>query len=301
MTIMKKPESLKIGDKVAIVCTARKFSREEAQPAIELLTSWGLEVVLGSTIDLDNYQLGGTDEERAQDFNEQLSNPEIKAIWCARGGYGTVRIIDAIDFTAFIDNPKWIIGFSDVTVLHSHVHNLGVETIHGLMAFSIAKSTAESRDSLYKALFGRELMYTISSTPENKVGFGEGEIIGGNLSILYSLLGSESSMNTAGKILFIEDLDEYLYHIDRMMHNLKRNGMLDNLQGLIIGGMTDMHDNAIPFGYDAKQIILSIVKDKEYPVVFDFPAGHGEENLALIMGSRAILEVDQRDVKLKFM
>lgn len=297
---MKKPESLKKGDKVAIVCTARKFSRVEAESAIELLTSWGLEVVLGSTIDLDNYQLGGTDEERAADFNQQLNDTSIKAIWCARGGYGTVRIIDDIDFTAFIENPKWIIGFSDVTVLHSHIHNLGVETIHGLMAFSIPKSTPESRDSLYKALFGRELIYTIAPEVENKLGESEGEVVGGNLSILYSLLGSKSSMNTAGKILFIEDLDEYLYHVDRMMHNLKRNGLLDNLKGLIVGGMTDMHDNAIPFGYDAKQIILSILKEKDYPIAFNFPAGHGEVNLALPMGRKAKLSVEESKVELKF-
>lgn len=297
---MKKPESLKKGDKVAIVCTARKFSRLEAESAIELLKSWGLEVVLGATIDLDNYQLGGTDEERAADFNQQLKDPSIKAIWCARGGYGTVRIIDDIDFTAFIENPKWIIGFSDVTVLHSHIHNLGVETIHGLMAFSIPKSTPESRDSLYKVLFGIELVYTIAPEVENKLGKGEGEVVGGNLSIIYSLLGSKSSMNTAGKILFIEDLDEYLYHVDRMMHNLKRNGLLDNLKGLIVGGMTDMHDNAIPFGYDAKQIILSILKDKDYPIAFNFPAGHGEVNLALPMGRKAKLSVEESKVELKF-
>lgn len=298
---MIRPDYLKQGDKVAIVCTARKFSREEAKLAIELMDSWGLEVVLGDTIGLDNYQLGGTDEERASDFTKQLKNPEIKAIWCARGGYGTVRIIDDIDFTGFVDNPKWIIGFSDVTVLHSHVHNLGVGTIHGIMAFSVEKSLVESRDSLYRALFGQDLSYQLKGDSENKSGKATGQIVGGNLSIIYSLLGSASSMDTKGKILFIEDLDEYLYHLDRMMHNLKRNGMLSGLAGMIVGGMTDMHDNAIPFGYDAKQIILSITKDYDYPIVFDFPAGHGVNNLALKMGSEVELEVIADRVSLKFL
>ncbi|KUF45280.1 muramoyltetrapeptide carboxypeptidase [Myroides marinus] len=297
---MIRPDYLKQGDKVAIVCTARKFSREEAKLAIELMNSWGLEVVLGDTIGLDNYQLGGTDEERANDFTKQLKDPDIKAIWCARGGYGTVRIIDEIDFTGFVDNPKWIIGFSDVTVLHSHVHNLGVETIHGIMAFSVEKSLVESRDSLYRALFGQELSYQIKGVEENRCGKANGVLVGGNLSILYSLLGSQSSMDTKGKILFIEDLDEYLYHIDRMMHNLKRNGLLNDLAGIIVGGMTDMHDNAIPFGYDAKQIILSITKEFDYPIVFDFPSGHGVSNLALNLGREVELEVLPNVVSLKF-
>ena len=297
---MIKPAYLKKGDKVAIVCTARKFSHEEAKQAIALLESWGLEVVLGDTIGLDNYQLGGTDQQRASDFTKQLKDPSIKAIWCARGGYGTVRIIDDIDFSGFVDNPKWVIGFSDVTVLHSHIHNLGVETIHGLVAFSVEKSLVESRDSLYKSLFGEGLAYEIESDNSNRLGTAKGQLVGGNLSILYSLLGSKSSVDTKGKVLFIEDLDEYLYHIDRMMHNLKRNGMLEGLVGLVVGGMTDMHDNAIPFGYDAKQIILSITAEYDYPIVFNFPAGHGVSNLALNLGSQVHLKVDSDKVQLKF-
>lgn len=288
---MIRPAYLKQGDKVAIVCTARKFSEEEAKPAIDLLNSWGLEVVLGSTIGLDNFQLGGNDNERAADFNEQLADTDIKAIWCARGGYGTVRMIDMINFDLLLANPKWIIGFSDVTVLHSHVHNLGIETIHGIMAFSVARATEESKQSLYNALFGNTNNLKIESTQHNKLGKGEGEIIGGNLSILYSLLGSESSIDTTNKVLFIEDLDEYLYHIDRMMHNLKRNGKLANLQALIVGGMTDMHDNAIPFGYNAEQIITSIVSEYNYPVVFNYPAGHGVVNYAINFGREVEVEV----------
>lgn len=287
------PPYLQKGDKVAIVCTARKFSVEEAQPAIALLESWGLEVVLGQTIGLDNFQLGGTDAERIADFNAQLENPEIKAIWCARGGYGTVRIIDSIDFTLLKQQPKWIVGFSDVTTLHSHIHNLGIATIHGIMAFSVPLAKEGSKISLHKALFGEPLSYVITTDPGNKKGKAKGRLVGGNLSILYSLLGSVSSMDTKGKILFIEDLDEYLYHVDRMMHNLKRNGMLADLAGLIVGGMTDMHDNSIPFGYNAQEIILDAVKEYDYPVVFHFPAGHGSSNKALKLGT--IVELDAQD------
>ncbi|WP_060874300.1 S66 peptidase family protein [Myroides odoratus] len=294
------PPYLQKGDKVAIVCTARKFSIEEAKPAVALLESWGLQVVLGQTIGLDNFQLGGTDAERIADFNAQLKDPEIKAIWCARGGYGTVRIIDSIDFSSFAQQPKWIVGFSDVTTLHSHVHNLGVATIHGIMAFSVPLAKEESKTSLYKALFGLPLSYSISAAVGNRNGKAKAEIVGGNLSILYSVLGSVSSIETKGKILFIEDLDEYLYHVDRMMHNLKRNGMLRDLAGLIVGGMTDMHDNSIPFGYNAQEIILDAVKDYNYPVVFNFPAGHGASNWALKLGTIVELEAQDNQVTVAF-
>ncbi|MBB1139782.1 LD-carboxypeptidase [Myroides sp. WP-1] len=294
------PPYLKKGDKVAIVCTARKFAVEEAQPAIELLQSWGLQVVLGTTIGLDNFQLGGTDQERVDDFNVQLNDPTIKAIWCARGGYGTVRIIDAIDFTSFLQHPKWIIGFSDATTLHSHVHNLGVTTLHAIMAFSVPLAKEESKNSLHSALFGESLHYVIDRNTKNRNGQASGQLVGGNLSILYSLLGSASSMDTKGKILFIEDLDEYLYHVDRMMQNLKRNGMLKDLAGLVVGGMTDMHDNSIPFGYNAQEIILDVVKDYDYPVVFNFPAGHGASNWALKMGTIVELKADDNQVTVAF-
>lgn len=295
------PPYLQKGDTVAIVCTARKFSKEEAQPAIELLTSWGLNVILGDTIGLDNFQLGGTDEERTVDFNKQLANPDVKAIWCARGGYGTVRIIDQIDFSLMKKNPKWLIGFSDVTTLHSHLNILHTATIHGIMAFSVPNATNEAKESLRNAIFGNKITYTISAEPLNRKGNVVGELVGGNLSILYSLLGSESSIDTTNKILFIEDLDEYLYHIDRMMHNLKRNNKLANLKGLIVGGMTDMHDNSIPFGYNVEQIILELAKEYNYPIVFNFPAGHVKNNLALKFGTVVSLEVGEKVTELKFL
>jgi muramoyltetrapeptide carboxypeptidase len=288
------PPYLKKGDTVALVCTARKFTPEEAQPAIELLyQSWGLNVKLGKTIGLDNFQLGGSDEERANDFQEMLDNSEIKAIWCARGGYGTVRIIDKIDFSNFQNNPKWIMGFSDVTVLHSHIHNLGVATLHSIMPFSVPKADEKAKETLKKALFGEAISYEIPNSTYNKKGKSTGTLVGGNLSILYSLLGSNSSINTTDKILFIEDLDEYLYHVDRMMMNLKRNGYFDKIKGIIVGGMTDMHDNSIPFGRNASEIILDITQEYNIPICFDFPAGHLSDNRALIFGKEIRFEVGE--------
>lgn len=287
------PPYLKKGDTVALVCTARKFTPEEAQPTIELLESWGLKVKLGSTIGLDNFQLGGSDEQRVADFQQMLNNPKIKAIWCARGGYGTVRIIDKIDFSNFLDNPKWIMGFSDVTVLHSHIHNLGVATLHSIMPFSVPKADEKAKESLRKALFGEPISYKIPNSPYNQKGRATGVLVGGNLSILYSLLGSKSSIDTTDKILFIEDLDEYLYHVDRMMMNLKRNRYFDKLKGIIVGGMTDMHDNSIPFGRNASEIILDITQEYDIAICFDFPAGHLPDNRALIFGKKIHFEVGE--------
>lgn len=295
------PPSLKPGDKVAIVCTARKFEPEQCLPAIELMDSMGLEVILGNTIGKDNFQLGGTDEERADDLQQMINRNDIKAIWIARGGYGTVRIIDKIDFTPLRNQPKWLIGFSDITVLHSHLHHLGLGSLHAIMPFSVPNATDEAKTSLKKALFGEELIYQTNAHSANIQGQVTGQLIGGNLSILYSLLGSASSVDTNGKILFIEDLDEYLYHIDRMMQNLRRNGYFEQLNGLVVGGMTDMHDNQIPFGYDAVQIISEIVKPYDIPVCFDFPAGHVPNNLALPFGREVSLNVGLNEVTLKFL
>lgn len=295
------PPYLKKGDTVALVCTARKFTPEEAQPAIDLLKSWGLKAKLGATIGLDNFQLGGSDAQRAADFQAMLDDTDIKAIWCARGGYGTVRIIDQLDFSRFPENPKWVMGFSDVTVLHSHIHNLGVASLHCIMPFSVPKATPQAIESFRKTLFGEALSYTAPHSTYNRNGKAKGTIIGGNLSILYSLLGSVSSIDTQDKILYIEDLDEYLYHIDRMLMNLKRNGYFDNLNGLIVGGMTDMHDNAIPFGMNASQIIREVTKEYDFPICFDFPAGHLPDNRALPLGRTIAFEVTDVLTKVDFL
>ncbi len=295
------PQALQNGDKIAIVCTARKFEPDQCQPAIEWMKSLGLEIVLGDTVGKDSFQLGGTDAERTNDLQQMINREDIKAIWIARGGYGTVRIIDQIDFSPLKQHPKWIIGFSDITVLHSHLHQLGLGSLHAIMPFSVPNATELAKKSLADVLFDNPLSYQALPHQANVLGQANGQLIGGNLSILYSLFGSPSSVSTKDKILFIEDLDEYLYHIDRMMQNMKRNGYFDQLAGLVVGGMTDMHDNQIPFGYDAVQIISEIVKPYDFPVCFDFPAGHLSNNLALPMGKKAALTVTEKEVSLKFL
>ena len=291
---------LQKNDTVAIVSTARKIDLSAIKPAIQLLESWGLNVAIGDTIGFEENQFAGNDKERIADFQRMLDNSKIKAIWCARGGYGTVRIIDQLNFTSFIKHPKWIIGYSDVTVLHNHIHHLGFETLHATMPINVEKNSKQSIATLKECLFGQNISYEIISSVENKIGDVTGELIGGNLSILYSLLGSKSNIITNNKILFIEDLDEYLYHIDRMLMNLKRNGYFTNLKGLIVGGMTDMRDNEIPFGKSAKEIILDIVSEYDFPVVFDFPAGHLNDNNALILGREVRLEVGKGKTKVSF-
>ena len=298
---MIQPDYLKKGDTVAIVSTARKISSDQIIAAIKLLEKWGLNVVIGNTIGSEENQFAGNDEARINDFQQLLNNPKVKAIWCARGGYGTVRIVDKLDFSEFKKHPKWIIGYSDITVLHSHIHNLGIETLHATMPINIEKSSKLSIETLKKSLFGKNLSYEISADEKNKLGNAEGEIVGGNLSVLYSLLGSNSSIKTDGKILFIEDLDEYLYHIDRMCMNLKRNGYFNNLKGLVVGGMSDMHDNEIPFGKTAEEIILDCVSEYDFPVVFNFPAGHLDDNRALILGRKIELNVNPEKTTLKFL
>jgi muramoyltetrapeptide carboxypeptidase len=294
------PQFLKAGDTVAIVCTARKFFPEDAKPAIDLLESWGLKVKLGKTIGLDNFQLGGTDNERTADFQAQLDDEKVKAIWCARGGYGTVRIIDLLDFTKFKKHPKWIMGFSDVTVLHSQLNIERVATLHSIMPYTVPNAPEEVKETLRKALFGETISYSIPSKSYDVKGTASGELVGGNISILYSLLGSKSAIDTKDKILFIEDLDEYLYHIDRMMYNLKRNGYFENVKGIIVGSMTDMHDNEIPFGQNEVQIITEIAKENRIPIAFQFPAGHQSDNRTLILGQQVAFEVNEKEIKLKF-
>jgi len=295
---MKRPNYLRKGDKIAIAAPARRVAREELSGAIRLFESWGLEVVLPDHLfDTDN-QFAGSDDTRAHLMQGLLDNPDIKAIICARGGYGTVRIVDKLDFTRFQNSPKWIVGYSDVTVLHSHIHqNLGIETLHGTMPINIPADASEKNypatETLRKALGGDELCYTCAPHPMDRQGVAEGLLVGGNLSMLYSLCGSKSGIDTRGKILFIEDLDEYLYHIDRMMMNLKRSGHLQGLAGLVVGAMSNMHDNAIPFGRSAEQIVRDAVEEYGYPVCFGFPAGHiGTGNCALALGRQVRLEVD---------
>ncbi|AXG68554.1 putative murein peptide carboxypeptidase [Kordia sp. SMS9] len=288
---MKPPKPLQKGATVGILSTARKISIAEIEAAVTLLHSWDLKVVLGTTIELEMNQFAGDDMTRMLNFQQFMDDDAIDAIWCARGGYGTIRIIDQLDFSRFVQQPKWIIGYSDVTVLHSKGPQLEVETLHATMPINIPKNSKATLESLRKVLFGEHLQYTIPAKANNKIGSATGELIGGNLSMLYSMLGSDLSLNTDGKILFLEDLDEYLYHVDRMLMNLKRNGYFENLAGMIVGGMTDMHDNTIPFGKNANEIILDVTSEYNFPICFDFPAGHLDDNRALIFGRNVALEV----------
>ena len=297
---MITPEFLQKGDTVGILATARKIDLVNLQPAIKLLESWGLHVVIGKTIGKSDNQLAGADWQRATDFQEMVDDPKIKAVWAAKGGYGTVRIIDRINFTAFKKKPKWIIGFSDVTVLHSHINNMNIETLHSIVAISAKTASPQAIESLRKALFGEPLEYKLAAHPYNKNGKTKGEIIGGNLSVLYSILGSKSEVDTKGKILFIEDLDEYLYHIDRMMMNLKRNGYFDEIKALVIGGMTQMNDNDIPWGKDALAIIQDVLKDYNFPIIYNFPAGHSKDNRAMIFGQTVSIDVNEKGSVVKF-
>ena len=294
------PPYLKPGDKIAITCPAKKLPGPIDQ-AVKVIESWGLEVVLGDTVAASHHQFAGTDELRAKDFQRFLDDDSIKAIIAARGGYGTVRIIDQLDFTRFQQNPKWIVGFSDITVLHSHIFaNYQVSTIHGQMPVVIPEGTKTSLETLKKALFGETVSYEYESAIDNKEGKSEGILTGGNLTLLVMMNGSSSEMNFKDKILFIEDVGEYYYSIDRLMWNLKRSGKLAELKGLIVGGFTSLKDFDEPYGQSAEEIILDHVKDYHYPVCFNFPAGHIADNHALIFGKTVDLDIKNKQVKVTY-
>ena len=308
---MIKPAYLKQGDKIALVAPAKRMLEGELDEAIALVNSWGFEAVLGKNI-YNEYDLGylyaGTDEERAADFQWALDDESIKAIWCARGGYGSVKIIDLLDFTKFKQSPKWIIGYSDITVFHNHVNRLGFETIHGVTAKKLANTTyhPDSYPSLYDLLVGSEMNYSFQNThPYNKIGEAEGELIGGNLSIVYPLLGSESAIQPEGKILFLEDWFENWYAVDRMLMNLKRNKIFDKIAGLILGSFTHMdteEENPENYNqpYDPKtyEVIHQLTVQYQIPIAYQFPAGHTGYNLSLKMGSKVQLKVDTNSVNL---
>ncbi len=300
---MKRPPFLAIGDQVAIVSTARKISQEELYPAIQVIENWGLKVVLSDALFEVCHQFAGTEEHRLASLQQAMDDNSIKAIICARGGYGTVQLVDRLDFTAYKATPKWIVGYSDVTTLHTHIHeNVGVQTIHGTMPINFPKDGTdnESTLSLKAALFGELPTYAFEPHSLNIVGDASGELIGGNLSILYSLTGTNSAVDMRGKLLFMEDLDEYIYHIDRMMMNLRKSDWLKGVQGIIVGGMSDMNDNAVPYGQTAEEIIRLRTEDLGIPVAFNFPAGHVEPNKAMYFGRKCHLSVSESGSKLSF-
>lgn len=297
---MITPSYLKKGDKVGLLSTARKISAKELKPAIKVLTAWGFEVVPGKNLYQEKNQFAGNARQRASDLQEFINAPEIKAIFCARGGYGSVQLLEHVNFFKLIENPTWIIGYSDVTVLHNKLSAMGFESLHASMPINFESNTKESLESLRKALIGEKLTVECSGHSFNRKGESQGRLTGGNLSMLYSQCGSDTALDTKGKILFIEDLDEYLYHIDRMLYNLKRNGYFKQLAGLVVGSMTDMRDNPVPFGETAEEIIKRQVKDYNFPVAFGFPAGHLKDNRALIFGRKANLQVDKHKTTLSF-
>ena len=295
------PPVLRPGDRVAIVCPARKVSHAELEAAIAILTAWGLEVVLGATVTAEHHQFAGSDAVRCQDIQQQLDDPTIRAILCARGGYGTTRIIDQLDFSRFADNPKWIAGFSDITTLNCHLLALGHESIHGVMPLLFNQAGGEQAlESLRCALFGEPISYFAPQHPFNQLGTATGELIGGNLSLLQTITGTASDCSLAGRILFIEDIDEYLYNIDRMMVHLNRTGKLAGLAGLLVGHFTDSNDNAIPFGQTPYEIIQTYAAKYSFPVAYGFPVGHEPLNMALICGRKAQMIVDQDGVRVTY-
>jgi muramoyltetrapeptide carboxypeptidase len=290
------PHFLKKGDKIAITCPAKKLPNPMSD-AIVLLESWGLEVVTGDTVDASYHQFAGNDELRARDLQRFVDDDTVKAIIAARGGYGTIRIIDHVDFSLFAVKPKWLIGFSDITVLHAHLFaNYHAQTIHGQMPVNIPDASAYSLETLRKALFGEELSYQVSPHKLNRIGEASGILVGGNLSLLVAISGSVSDYSYDDKILFIEDVGEYLYSIDRMIRMLDRAGKLKKLAGLIIGGFTEAKDNDIPFGQTVPEIVMEIVKHYHFPVCFNFPAGHIADNQSLILGKVLNLSVHHNSV-----
>ena len=299
--MIKQPPYLKKGDKIALVCPAKKLPKS-IDKAIALLTEWGLEVVVGESVYASHHQFAGTDELRAADIQHFLDDSSIKAIIAGRGGYGTIRIIDALDFTQFNLHPKWIVGFSDITVLLSHIiAQSEIQCIHGQMPYTFEESTFEALDSLRKALFGEKQTYVYESEFNNRPGEADGLLIGGNLTLITMLQGSPSEMNFDNKILFLEDVGEHEYSIDRMLRMLKRAGKLANLNGLIIGAFNEIEEEKISFGQMVDEVIWDIVKEYDYPVCFNFPTGHIENNLSMVLGAEVSLKTETNNVQFKYL
>ena len=281
---MITPSSLSSGSKIALVAPARKVAEDDIAFAVEYIRQRGFVPIYDERLFLTHNQFAGNDEQRASVIQHYLDADDIGAIMCVRGGYGTVRIIDRLDFDKFLQKPKWIVGYSDVTVLHAKMQSLGIESLHATMPINFQDNSKQALDTLFDALCGKEIKYDLPQQTLDILSNMKGEVVGGNISVLYSLLGSDIFPDVEGKVLFLEDLDEYLYHIDRMMMAFQRAGIFDKIGGLIIGGLTKMHDNAIPFGMTAEEIISEKIKDKNIPTVFNFPAGHINDNRAIILG-----------------
>ncbi len=295
------PPSLQPGDTIGIVCPAGFMPYDKAQTCITTLQQWGYTVKVGRTLGSQHHYFSGTDEERLADLQAMLNDASVKAILCGRGGYGVSRIIDRLDFTAFNQAPKWVIGYSDITVLHAHLHNvLHTASLHSPMAgaFNDGEAGGVFIQSLRRALAGATMLYTTETHPLNRTGIAQGPLVGGNLTLVAHLVGSPSCIDTNGCILFLEDVGEYIYNIDRMFIQLKRAGMLQQLAGLVIGGFTEMKDTVIPFGQDVYEAIQDNVKEFGYPVCYGFPVGHSNINYALKHGVPHQLNVQANTVQL---
>ena len=301
------PPNLKKGDTIGITCPAGYISLDDILPAVNKMRDWGFEIMVGGTVGKKDFTFGGKDAERSADLQEMLDNRDVKAIMCARGGYGAVRIVDDLDLKKFIQHPKWIIGFSDITVLHSHINRNGrIATIHSKMCNSFPADWTKAEpdqissiESVRQCLTGEKMRYSFDPRPANRTGLADGELVGGNLKTIESLSGSNSDISTIDKILFVEDTGEYLYSIDRMFWNLKRTGKLSGLKGLIIGGFKPKKDDeGEEFGKTIEEIVLEKVSEYNYPVCFDFPVGHQKNNVALKCGLSHRLAVHLNECRL---
>lgn len=296
------PPPLKSGDTIAIIPTARSINADELRDAIALAESWGLKVKPGHGVGRKHFQQAGTTAERTSDLQSAINDPNVRAIWCARGGYGTVHLLPGLDLRPLKEGPKWIIGFSDITVLHSAMEKLGVASLHAQMPFNVADKTGLTKESLRRALFGEAYEVGSPFVPTQRNGSCEAPLVGGNLSVLYSLRGTPYDIDPTGSILFLEDLDELRYHADRMIQNIKLGGWFRGLAGLVVGGMTDMRDKNPndPFGKEVEEMIAEAVAPYAYPVCFGFPAGHINDNRALVFGQKTKLSVTTNGATLSF-
>ncbi|MEF3078405.1 S66 peptidase family protein [Winogradskyella poriferorum] len=300
-----RPPYLKEGDTVAIVAPSGilKNREREVQQAVDLLKSWDLHATVGKHVFSKANHFAGTDAERCEDLQKAMDDPTISAIWCARGGYGTVRILDKLDYTKLKENPKWIIGYSDITALHNQLHNQGFESLHALMCVSLTKDISEvqeSVDTFKAALFGKPKNYDLEGSKYNREGEAKGQLIGGNLTMLHTMLGSDTSLDTSGKILFIEEIGEYKYHIDRMLQSMKRAGYFENLKGLVVGDMSKLRKNTTLWGTSIEQLILDALEEYDFPIAFNMPAGHEKDNRALVLGREVELKVGKDKSNLHF-
>lgn len=299
-----KPPSLKKGDTIMILSPAGRIkNKASVEAGIKLANHWGLVVFFGNHMLSQDHTFAGTDTQRTEDMQKALDDPSIKAIWAARGGYGAVRIVDNLDFTKFMENPKWIVGYSDITVLHNKIHELGFQSIHGQMPLTLDLEDPVQKPSiisLQKALFGKKLSYKLDASKFNRLGESKGQVVGGNLSIIYSMLASNTDLDMRGKVLFIEDVGEALYHIDRMMISLKRAGYFKDCKGLIVGNFRLKKNEGNSFGKTLEDIVLDAVEGTYFPVIFNFPAGHIDDNRAIIMGDYVTLKATKRKARIVF-